>query len=95
MFLKFHSFYLKILRGRIGVVAVVPLTGGQTTVGLGSAMFMGGASGYIDYSLWELWDGRTPDGGKALESFALGAALGGAFTVGASWLAKGAENHCQ
>ncbi|WP_431809358.1 hypothetical protein [Brevibacillus agri] len=75
----------------IGGGAVVPLTGGQTTVGLGSAMFMGGSSGYIDYSLRELWDGRTPDGGKALESFAFGAALGGAFSVGASWLAKGAE----
>ncbi|MED4570697.1 YwqJ-related putative deaminase [Brevibacillus agri] len=75
----------------IGGGAVVPLTGGQTTVGIGSAMFMGGASGYIDYSLRELWDGRTPDGGKALESFAFGAALGGAFSVGASWLAKGAE----
>ncbi|WP_148039129.1 hypothetical protein [Brevibacillus gelatini] len=71
--------------------AVVPLTGGQTTVGLGSAMFMGGTSGYIDYSLRELWDGRTPDGGQALESFAVGAALGGAFSVGTSWLAKGAE----
>ncbi|RNB60242.1 hypothetical protein EDM57_02760 [Brevibacillus gelatini] len=39
----------------------------------------------------ELWDGRTPDGGQALESFAVGAALGGAFSVGTSWLAKGAE----
>ena len=75
----------------IGGGAVIPLTGGQTTVGLGSAIFMGGSSGYIDYSLRELWDGRTPDGGKALESFAFGAALGGAFSVGASWLAKGAE----
>ncbi|WP_432776319.1 deaminase domain-containing protein [Brevibacillus gelatini] len=75
----------------IGGGAVVPLTGGQTTVGLGSVMFMGGTSGYIDYSLRELWDGRTPDGGQALESFAVGAALGGAFSVGTSWLAKGAE----
>ncbi|WP_432775091.1 hypothetical protein AAFJ72_17995 [Brevibacillus gelatini] len=75
----------------IGGGAIVPLAGGQTTVGLGSAVFMGGTSGYIDYSLRELWDGRTPDGGQALESFAVGAALGGAFSVGTSWLAKGAE----
>lgn len=75
----------------IGGGSVITLTGGQTSVGLGSAMFIGGSSGYIDYSLRELWDGRTPDGGKALESFAFGAVLGGAFTVGASWLAKGAE----
>ncbi|MFS0556143.1 hypothetical protein [Brevibacillus sp. 179-C9.3 HS] len=73
----------------IGGGAVVPMTGGLTTSGIGSSMFIGGSSGYIDYSIRELWDGRTPDAGKALESFAFGALLGGGFMLGGSWLARG------
>ncbi|GED59678.1 hypothetical protein ABER61_00995 [Brevibacillus formosus] len=73
----------------IGGGAVIPMTGGQTTLSLGSGMFIGGSSGYIDYVGRELWDGRTPDAGKALESFAFGAVLGGGFTLGASWLSQG------
>ncbi|MBW5470854.1 hypothetical protein GPJ61_23855 [Brevibacillus formosus] len=73
----------------IGGGAVIPMTGGQTTLSLGSGMFIGGSSGYIDYTIRELWDGRTPDAGKALESFAFGAVLGGGFMLGASWLSQG------
>lgn len=65
------------------------MTGGQTALSLGSGMFIGGSSGYIDYTIRDLWDGRTPDAGKALESFAVGAMFGGAFTLGASWLSQG------
>ncbi|TKI57240.1 hypothetical protein E8L90_18240 [Brevibacillus antibioticus] len=73
----------------IGGGAVIPMTGGQTALSLGSGMFIGGSSGYIDYTIRELWDGRTPDAGKALESFAVGAVLGGGFMLGASWLSQG------
>ncbi|TKI57238.1 hypothetical protein E8L90_18230 [Brevibacillus antibioticus] len=65
------------------------MTGGQTALSLGSGMFIGGSSGYVDYTIRELWDGRTPNAGKALESFAFGAVLGGGFMLGASWLSQG------
>lgn len=73
----------------IGGGAVVPMTGGLTTSGIASGMFVGGASGYIDYSIRELWDGRTPDAVEAIESFAVGGMFGGAFILGGSWLAQG------
>ncbi|RNB60244.1 hypothetical protein EDM57_02770 [Brevibacillus gelatini] len=47
----------------VGGGAVVPLTGGQTTVGLGSVMFMGGTSGYIDYRC-----GNCGTGGRRMEA---------------------------
>ncbi|NEW09788.1 hypothetical protein GK047_28110 [Paenibacillus sp. SYP-B3998] len=68
--------------------SLVAQTTRQLVQGIGTAMFSGGAANYTDYVLNEVWDGRTPDGGRAVEAFKNGALFGGIFAAATPWLLK-------